>query len=488
MHRKGSRCGFVTRGQFGRRASTVASLALLGLLISALPASGSQVPGVVAGSVTIVIHGQGRVTSDPAGAIDCPTICSLTFTGPRTLTLRAAPASGYATAELAVCSEVDVCTLSLNDVANTLDVYFRPRAKLQLWPNGDGAITVSPPPADSRGEAAPATCDRQNSPQAAGCEFYYLPGTSLTATATVVAPSTFIGWSAHVCPGTGGCAITLSRDLTSLVARFTPLEVNVSLSGSGTGSIVSEPPGITCPGSCSAPFPAGSVVTLVAAPDPASTFLHWMFGCAASASDPRRCTLTATNRANFVAVAFGEPGVIFAPATLNVLFDVSREGRGAVKGDRLDCGGTCEQRYAFGTREELLARPAAGWRFTQWNGACGAAAACTLYIGPVTSVSAKFTENLAPQLQSVQATGRKAGRKLTVRLSVRHAAQVRLQLRRDGVAKVLVDRRVALNRGANAVALNVPAKAKAGRYRLTVSVSDGLGGGRTYFRVVKVGP
>ena len=75
-----------------------------------------------------------------------------------------------------------------------------------------------------------------------------------------------------------------------------------------------------------------------------------------------------------------------------------------------------------------------------------------------------------------------------MRLSVRHAAQVRLQLRRDGVAKLLADRRVALKGGANAVAVKLPTKAKAGRYRLTISVSDGLGGGRTYFRVLKVGP
>jgi hypothetical protein len=142
----------------------------------------------------------------------------------------------------------------------------------------------------------------------------------------------------------------------------------------------------------------------------------------------------------------------------------------------------------FGTREELRAAPAGGWRFTQWKGACGKAATCALYIGPVTSVKATFTENLAPQLQSVKATGTKSGRKLTVRLSVRHAAEARLKLRRDGTTKLLADRRFALKGGANAVVLTVPAKAKAGRYRLTVAVSDGLGGGRTYFRVLKVGP
>ncbi|MDX6437505.1 MAG: trimeric autotransporter adhesin [Gaiellaceae bacterium] len=488
MYRKGSRCGILTWGRFGPRAWTVAALALLGLLVSALPASGSRVPTVVAGSVTIVIHGQGRVTSDPAGAIDCPTSCSLSFTGPRALTLRAAPASGYATAELAFCSEVDLCTVSLNDSTYTLDVYFRPRAKLQLWPNGDGAIAVSPPPADWRGEPTPASCKRSNSPDGTGCEFYYLPGTVVTGAASPVAPSIFLGWSVPVCSNSSFCSITLSRDFSSLVARFSPLEVRVIRDGNDTGSIVSEPAGISCPPTCTASFQADSQVTLVATPDPATPFLKWKFGCTVSSSDPRRCTLTATNRPNWVGVALGEDAEIGVPTTLAVLFDVARVGNGVITGLELDCGAKCEHRYVFGTREELRARPSDGWRFTGWNGACGKAAACSLYIGPVTTLGALFTENLAPQLQSVKATGKRAARKLTVRLSVRHAAFVRLQLRRNGAAKVLADRRFDLKGGANAVALAVPGKVKAGRLRLTISISDGLGGGRTYFRVLKVGP
>ena len=35
--------------------------------------------------------------------------------------------------------------------------------------------------------------------------------------------------------------------------------------------------------------------------------------------------------------------------------------------------------------------------------------------------------------------------------------------------------------------LAVPAKTKPGRLRLTIAVSDGFGGGRTYTRVLKVG-
>ena len=213
MHRKGSRCGIAPRARFGRRASTLASLALLVLLVSALPASGSQVPGAVAGSATIVIHGQGRVTSEPAGAIDCPGRCSLTFAGATKLALRATPANGYANAGIGFCTEeLDVCTVELNDAAQTIDVYFRPRAKLQLWPNGDGAITVSPPPADSRGEPASASCAPGDAFDGTGCELYYLPGTRVTATGERRGAEHVRRLQRIRLPRTGACSITLGRD------------------------------------------------------------------------------------------------------------------------------------------------------------------------------------------------------------------------------------------------------------------------------------
>lgn len=150
-----------------------------------------------------MIHGQGRVTSEPAGAIDCPGDCSYTLSGSTALTLRAAPSSGWATGESAFCCEQDVCTVSLNDFNYTLHIRFRPRAKLQLWPNGDGAIALSPMPADSPGEQDSTPCTPGTTDAGTGCELYHLPGTAVTATATAAGPSTFLGWSARTCPRGG---------------------------------------------------------------------------------------------------------------------------------------------------------------------------------------------------------------------------------------------------------------------------------------------
>ena len=474
----------------GWRRRHVGLAALAVLAAAALPGSSSSLPdgaAAAAGTVTVVVHGQGRVTSIPAGTIDCPNTCSFTFTAPATLTLQAAPANGWAAAELAFCGERSQCTITLGDFPYTVHAYFRPRALLQLWPNGEGAVAVSPPGTDWRGEAADGTCTPQNATVQSGCELYYLPGTTATATAAAVPNQTFLGWSAHGCPGTDRCVLRLADDATTLVARFTPLDVRVRLGGDGTGSVVSEPAGIACPPTCEAPFPAGSQVTFVARPDPAKPFLSWKFGCTPSPADPRRCTLTVTNWPNWVGVALGRDAEIGEPTTVSVLFDVAREGEGAVVGRELDCGSKCEHLYRFGTQEELRARPAAGWRFTQWRGACARGSACMLHVGPVTSVSAVFTENLAPRLLRVSATGRAADRRIAVRLSVQHAAQLRLRLRREGSTRVIADRRYALRGGATTVALRLPARAAAGRYRLSIAVSDGQRGGRTYTRVLRVG-
>jgi Divergent InlB B-repeat domain len=481
-----SRCGRDSRGGHARRRLPVVALvALAAPFLIALPSSAAT---TATGSLTIVIHGQGRVVSDPAGTIDCPGRCSFSFSSTTSLKLMATAATGYTLSGWSgFCGSTQTsCTLTLGLFTYFLDVYFRPSATLQVWPAGDGTVTMTPPGFDWRGDPA-EPCTVENAFDGTGCEIYYLPGATVSAAASASGGSTFLGWSTPRCPGTGACTVSLSRETTSLVARFTPLLVRVIKAGNGTGRVTSEPAGISCPPTCSAPFPAGSQVTLVAEPAASSPFLSWKFGCKQDAVNPRRCTLTATNRPNWVGVALGEDDEIGVPTTLAVLFDVVRDGEGDVVGRQLDCGGTCERRYTFGTEEELTAKPAAGWRFTTWQGICAKEATCRFQVGPITTIGAIFTENLAPQLLGVQAGKSGGQRRITVRLSVQHAATVRLQLKREGAKKLLADRRYPLVAGANRIVLPLPKQARAGRHRLRIAVSDTTGGGKTYSRVVKVG-
>lgn len=52
----------------------------------------------------------------------------------------------------------------------------------------------------------------------------------------------------------------------------------VNLSGAGTGTVTSNPAGITCPGTCSASFTSGTAVNLTAAANSGSRFGGWS-GC-----------------------------------------------------------------------------------------------------------------------------------------------------------------------------------------------------------------
>ena len=61
-------------------------------------------------------------------------------------------------------------------------------------------------------------------------------------------------------------------------ANQLPFGVTVSLAGSGTGTIVSSPPGINCGGTCSAAFATGSSVTLTATAASGSMFAGWSGG------------------------------------------------------------------------------------------------------------------------------------------------------------------------------------------------------------------
>ena len=109
----------------------------------------------------------------------------------------------------------------------------------------------------------------------------YNSGTSVTLTAQAGAGYIFSGWSGEGCSGTGTCTVAMSS-VRSVTATFTavPQEtLNLTLSGSGAGSVISTPAGIDCPASsCSGQFAAGSTVTLTAVPNASSTLVGWI-GC-----------------------------------------------------------------------------------------------------------------------------------------------------------------------------------------------------------------
>lgn len=117
----------------------------------------------------------------------------------------------------------------------------------------------------------------------------YNSGTSVTLTAIADSGNVFTGWSGD-CAGYGSCTLTISS-AKNVTATFTPaFALNVTFSGTGSGSVRSSPQNyIMCiKGSvigCSGMFGTAEEVTLTAVPDSAtSTFSGWNIpGCSATA-------------------------------------------------------------------------------------------------------------------------------------------------------------------------------------------------------------
>jgi phospholipase C len=147
-------------------------------------------------------------------------------------------------------------------------------------------------------------------------------GTAVTLTAAPNASSTFTGWSGGGCTGTATCAVTLNA-ATTVTATFNPAPVQLTVqnTGTGTGSVSSEPAGITCGTTCSASFPNGTSVTLTATPATGSAFAGWSGACTGAATCVVDLTAAATATATFNTASLSSINHIIVLAQENRSFD-----------------------------------------------------------------------------------------------------------------------------------------------------------------------
>src|SRR5206468_1764225 len=127
------------------------------------------------------------------------------------------------------------------------------------------------------------------------CEASYADGTLVTLTPHTAANAVFTGWSG-ACTGTGTCIVPMTKS-QAVTAIFTLLSPNqfalmVDLtSGTDGGTVTSTPPGIDCGTTCSAPYDAGTRVTLGATANANAVFTGWEGG-GCSGTDPCSVTMT----------------------------------------------------------------------------------------------------------------------------------------------------------------------------------------------------
>lgn len=162
-------------------------------------------------------------------------------------------------------------------------------------------------------------------------------------------------------------------------AQMAAANVNVpavTVIKSGGGGVSSTDRNISCGSKCASFYNAGATVTLVASAASGSAFVGWGGACVGSQST---CTVTVNDSQTVTAT--------FAPS---VKLSVSTSGKGSVT---CGAGGACASNVTAGTTVTFTAAPAAGFRFTNWSGACsGTAPTCDLTVDRNTSVQAVFSK------------------------------------------------------------------------------------------------
>ncbi len=178
------------------------------------------------------------------------------------------------------------------------------------------------------------------------------------------------------------------------------LELVVSKTGTGTGTVVADMGTIACGASCSGFYASGTIVTLTASADPTSTFAGWSGDCAGTAAT---CMVT-VDRMRSV-------GATFTLRTFTVTVSRAGDGGGAVASDdmtiRCDgaAGEVCSMSYPSGTALTLTATPSMGAVFGGWSGACTGTGTCMLTVDADRSVTASFDRDRRTLGVSVTGTG-----------------------------------------------------------------------------------
>ncbi len=169
--------------------------------------------------------------------------------------------------------------------------------------------------------------------------------------------------------------------------------LNVSKTGSGTGTVTSSPAGINCGTDCSEPYASGTSVTLTATPASGSTFVGWSGDCSGTGS----CVVSMSTARSVTAT--------FSPILYTLTAAKAGSGTGTVTSSPagIYCGTDCSEPYASGTSVTLTATPASGSTFAGWSGDCSGSGSCVVSMSAARSVTATFSTSISTFLQFVRA-------------------------------------------------------------------------------------
>jgi hypothetical protein len=148
-------------------------------------------------------------------------------------------------------------------------------------------------------------------------------------------------------------------------------QVPFDLTITGPGAVAADVPGLQCSRSCTTTWNADTELELAATPRPGAKLVRWGGVCSGTLS----CRVTVSEGAGVSA--------LFAPSTYRMSVTVA--GKGTIRSSRagIDCRPRCAASFSSYVPLKLTAKPAKGWRFGRWGGACrGTRPVCTV---PMTS-------------------------------------------------------------------------------------------------------
>lgn len=201
------------------------------------------------------------------------------------------------------------------------------------------------------------------------CTAFFPLATTIDLEATPRLVTLFQGWTgAPSCDTASRCRVVVTQAL-ELAAQFSDNVITVEPGDSGR--VVSEPPGIDCPGTCSARFAADTPVVLTAKPAIPGKIGQWEGPCQGYTI----CRLKVRG-----AVA---PSVRFVDNSLSIGSMTSADLRIVSSPPGITCGATCSGVFPIGTVVTLTAEGNNG-SFINWSAPCTVGPTCKLVLNQPT--------------------------------------------------------------------------------------------------------
>ncbi|MEE4355198.1 MAG: C13 family peptidase [Desulfococcaceae bacterium] len=236
------------------------------------------------------------------------------------------------------------------------------------------------------------------------CTEIYDWNSSVLLSASAESGCVFQGWSGGGCSGQEDCTVkmTENKNITATFEKTASYTLTVTTTGMNTGTVSSQPAGISCGIDCADTYPAGTTVTLSAAPQYGYRLKDWSGGgCEGSTS---QCNVQVNQNTQVFVNFEKEP-----PRRLDV--ENTFKAMGTVTSDigGIDCGEeSCAALYEYGREVTLTAAASPGYAFTGWEGstACsGSEKTCTLKLEEDITIKANFEITVTKNSKAIIVAG-----------------------------------------------------------------------------------